>query len=47
MSCIHNIEIVYADTSALEKDFGFQPSTPLREGLRHFAQWYYAFYLNK
>ncbi len=42
-----DVPITYADTSALEKDFGFQPSTPLREGLRRFAQWYYAFYLNK
>ncbi len=42
-----DVPITYADTSALEEDFGFQPSTPLREGLRHFAQWYYAFYLNK
>lgn len=34
----------YADTSPLERDFGFHPATPLREGLRHFAQWYRAFY---
>jgi len=30
----------YADVSALERDFGFRPSTPLREGLRRFVQWY-------
>ena len=35
-----DVPITYADTSALERDFGFRPSTPLREGLRRFAQWY-------
>ncbi|MDE6468510.1 MAG: NAD-dependent epimerase/dehydratase family protein [Muribaculaceae bacterium] len=34
----------YADTSALERDFGFRPATPLREGLRKFAVWYKEFY---
>jgi nucleoside-diphosphate-sugar epimerase len=34
----------YADTSALERDFGFKPKTPLREGLRKFAEWYKEFY---
>ena len=34
----------YADTSALERDFGFKPSTPLRDGLRRFAEWYKDFY---
>lgn len=34
----------YADTTALEKDFGFKPNTDLRLGLRHFAQWYKNFY---
>ena len=34
----------YADTSDLERDFGFKPATPLREGLRRFAEWYHAFY---
>lgn len=34
----------YADTSPLERDFGFHPATPLDEGLRRFAQWYRAFY---
>ena len=34
----------YADTSALEEDFGFKPATPLRDGLRTFAEWYKEFY---
>lgn len=40
-----DVPVTYADTSALERDFGFKPSTPLREGLRRFAQWYKAFYM--
>lgn len=39
-----DVPITYADTSALERDFGFKPSTPLREGLRKFAEWYKDFY---
>ena len=39
-----DVPITYADTSALEDDFGFRPSTPLRVGLRKFAEWYKAFY---
>lgn len=39
-----DVPITYADTTALEKDFGFKPSTTLREGLRKFAQWYKEFY---
>lgn len=39
-----DVPVTYADTSALERDFGFKPSTPLREGLRHFAQWYKTFH---
>ena len=39
-----DVPVTYADTSALEKDFGFKPSTSLREGLRKFAEWYYKFY---
>ena len=35
-----------ADTSALERDFGFRPSTSLRQGLRKFARWYKEFYMN-
>ena len=39
-----DVPITYADTSALEKDFGFKPSTTLREGLRKFSEWYKEFY---
>ena len=39
-----DVPITYADTSALERDFGFKPSTSLREGLRRFARWYKEFY---
>ena len=35
-----DVPVTYADTTALERDFGFKPSTPLRDGLRAFAQWY-------
>lgn len=42
-----DVPVTYADTSALERDFGFRPSTPLREGLRRFAQWYKTFYKDK
>ena len=41
-----DVPVTYADTSALEADFGFKPSTPLREGLRKFAEWYYWYYKN-
>ena len=40
-----DVPVTYADTSALERDFGFKPSTSLREGLRRFAEWYKEFYL--
>ena len=40
-----DVPVTFADTSALERDFGFKPSTSLREGLRKFAEWYKAFYL--
>jgi len=40
-----DVPITYADTSALEEDLGFKPSTSLRSGLRAFAEWYYDFYL--
>ena len=40
-----DVPITYADTTALEKGFGFKPSTTLRDGLRAFAKWYKAFYL--
>ena len=36
--------VTYADTTPLEKDYGFKPSTPLRDGLRKFATWYKEFY---
>ncbi len=39
-----DVPITFADTSALEADFGFKPSTSLREGLRKFAQWYKEYY---
>lgn len=42
-----DVPVTYADTSALEEDFGFKPSTSLREGLRKFAEWYREFYLDK
>ena len=41
-----DVPVTYADTSALERDFGFKPATPLREGLRRFARWYHEFYQN-
>lgn len=40
-----DVPVTYADTTPLERDFGFKPSTPLREGLRRFARWYKDFYL--
>ena len=39
-----DVPVTYADTSALEADFGFKPSTSLRDGLRAFAQWYAKYY---
>ena len=39
-----DVPVTYADTSALERDFGFKPATPLRQGLRSFARWYKEFY---
>ena len=39
-----DVSVTYADTEPLERDYGFKPSTPLREGLRKFAQWYKGFY---
>lgn len=41
-----DVPITYADTTALERDFGFKPSTSLRDGLRSFAQWYKEFYMD-
>ncbi|HCF15650.1 MAG TPA: protein CapI [Eubacterium sp.] len=40
-----DVPVTYADTSALEADFGFKPDTSLREGLRKFAEWYKEFYM--
>lgn len=40
-----DVPVTYADTSALEKDFGFKPNTGLRDGLRRFAEWYKEFYM--
>ena len=39
-----DVPVTYADTTPLEEDFGFRPSTPLRDGLRAFAQWYAKYY---
>lgn len=39
-----DVPVTYADTTALERDFGFKPSTSLRDGLRKFAEWYKVFY---
>ena len=40
-----DVPITYADTDALERDYGFKPSTSLRDGLRRFAEWYKEFYM--
>ncbi len=40
-----DVPVTYADVSALERDFGFKPSTTLRQGIRKFAKWYKEFYL--
>ena len=42
-----DVPTTYADTSALERDYGFKPSTSLRDGLRAFAEWYAQFYGQK
>lgn len=39
-----DVPVTYADTTPLERDYGFKPNTPLREGLRRFAEWYKNFY---
>ena len=39
-----DVPVTFADTTPLEQDFGFRPSTPLRDGLRAFAQWYARYY---
>ena len=40
-----DVPITYADTSPLEKDYGFKPNTSLRDGLRKFAEWYKEYYM--
>ena len=40
-----DVPITYADTSDLERNFGYKPKTSLREGLRKFAKWYYEYYI--
>lgn len=40
-----DVPVTYADTTPLEEDFGFKPATPLREGLRKFAEWYKEYYM--
>lgn len=42
-----DVPITFADTTPLERDFGFKPSTTLRDGLRKFAEWYREFYMDK
>lgn len=42
-----DVAITYADVSELENDFGFKPTTSLRDGLRYFAKWYHDFYIKK
>lgn len=42
-----DVPVTYADTEALERDYGYKPSTPLREGLRRFAEWYKVFYVDQ
>lgn len=39
-----DVPVTYADTTPLEEDFGFKPATPLRDGLRKFAEWYKGYY---
>jgi nucleoside-diphosphate-sugar epimerase len=40
-----DVPVTYADSEALERDFGFRPAIPLREGLRRFAEWYHDYYM--
>lgn len=41
-----DVPVTYADTSALERDFGFKPSTSLRESLEKFTEWYKEYYMS-
>ena len=40
-----DVPVTYANTTPLENDFGFKPNTPLRKGLRKFAEWYKGYYM--
>ena len=42
-----DVEVTYADTTPLERDYGFKPNTSLRDGLRKFAEWYREFYIDE
>ena len=42
-----DVPVTYADTTPLERDFGFRPATPLRNGLRAFAEWYVRMYCRR
>lgn len=42
-----DVPVTYADTTPLEQDFGYKPATPLREGIRAFAEWYQGYYGKK
>ena len=42
-----DVAITYADTTPLERDYGFKPNTSLREGLRKFSEWYKEFYMKE
>jgi len=41
-----DVAVTYADTSAIQRDIGFRPDTPLRDGLQSFAKWYYSFFVS-
>ena len=40
-----DVPVTYADTTPLEEDFGYKPATPLRDGLRAFAEWYMVYFI--
>lgn len=40
-----DVPVTYADSTALERDYGFRPQIDIRTGLRHFAEWYKKFYM--
>lgn len=42
-----DVSITYADTTPLERDYGFKPSTPLKGDSRKFSEWYKEFYIDK